>query len=153
MAGPFAERIASFPFIDEVLAVSRSIQPSDVADSPKLTALAADVSTEQGRAEIVRHVRRCCGGDAAGASDGGTKKQLRFLVHSAGVIDPIKPVLDVQPDELRCAMTINCEAPLFLTTAVTYPFMEKANDGSEDSLAGRVLHVSSGAAHGAPPVG
>jgi NAD(P)-dependent dehydrogenase (short-subunit alcohol dehydrogenase family) len=44
-------------------------------------------------------------------------------------------------------MLINCEAPFFLTTAL-YPYME-----SQDGVAGRVLHVSSGAAHGAPPVG
>ena len=28
------------------------------------------------------------------------KKQLRYLVHSAGTIDPIKPVFEVQPEEL-----------------------------------------------------
>ena len=112
-----------------------------MADSPKLTALAADVSTDEGRAKIVQAVERLCGPNK--------EKQLRFLVHSAGIIDPIKPVLDVQPEELRQAMLINCEAPLFLTTAL-YPFMEKQG---EDGVAGRVLHVSSGAAHGAPPVG
>ena len=34
-----ALKIASFPFIDQVLAVSRSIKDSDVAESPKITAL------------------------------------------------------------------------------------------------------------------
>lgn len=138
-----AERIASFPFIDQVLAVSRSIRDSDVADTPKITALAADVTTEEGRAKIVETVQQLCRGEKP-------QGQLRFLVHGAGVIDPIKSVLDVTPEELRNAMNVNCEAPLFLTTAL-YPYMAKDND--DDGVAGRVLHVSSGAAHGAPPVG
>ena len=138
-----ALKIASFPFIDQVLAVSRSIKDSDVAESPKITALAADVSTEDGRHQIVQEVDRLCG------SGNARSKQLMYLIHSAGVIDPIKPVLEVRPDELRHAMVINCEAPFFLTTAL-YPYMTRL---SENGLAGRVLHVSSGAAHGAPPVG
>lgn len=75
-------------------------------------------------------------------------ERLRFLIHSAGTIDPIKPALDVKPEEFRHSMLINCEAPFFLTTSL-YPFMER--HGSE--MAGRILHVSSGAAHGAPPAG
>jgi NAD(P)-dependent dehydrogenase (short-subunit alcohol dehydrogenase family) len=142
-----ALKIASFPFIDVVLAVSRSIQDSDVSESPKITALAADVSTVEGRELIVQEVDRLCGGSAVETRI----KQLRFLIHSAGVIEPIKPVLQVRPEELRHAMNINCEAPLFLTTAL-YPYMERDRTDSEQG-AGRVLHVSSGAAHGAPPVG
>jgi NAD(P)-dependent dehydrogenase (short-subunit alcohol dehydrogenase family) len=132
-----AEKIATFPFIEKVVAVSRSITAQDVEGSPKLVALAADVGTQDGRDLIVSTVESLC--------DKKTK-QLRFLIHSAGTIDPIKPVIEVKPDELRHAMNINCESPFFLTTAL-YPFME------DDTIAGRVLHVSSGAAHGAPPVG
>jgi benzil reductase ((S)-benzoin forming) len=138
-----ALKIASFPFIDQVLAVSRSIKDSDVAESPKIAALSADVSTKDGRHRIVQEVDRLCG------SGDSRSKQLMYLIHSAGVIDPIKPILEVHPDELRHAMNINCEAPFFLTTAL-YPYMTRIG---EDGLAGRVLHVSSGAAHGAPPVG
>jgi NAD(P)-dependent dehydrogenase (short-subunit alcohol dehydrogenase family) len=43
---------------------------------------------------------------------------------------------------MRQAMSINCEAPFFLTAAL-YPFMV----AKEDGIPGRVLHVSSGAAH------
>mgnify|MGYP003497581644 FL=1 len=46
-------------------------------------------------------------------------------------------------------MTLNCEAPFFLMTAL-YPFMAPVDD---KGVAGSVLHVSSGEAHGAPPVG
>lgn len=131
-----AEKIASFPFIDKVLAVSRSVTDKDFAGIPKIDALAADVGTEDGRKLVVSTVNSVC----------GDEKQLRFLVHSAGTIDPIKPVLEVKPEEFRHAMNVNCEAPFFLTSDL-YPFM------SDDTTAGRVLHVSSGAAHGAPPVG
>ena len=141
-----AIKIASFPFIEQVLAVSRSISPQHVQSySPKLTSLAADLSTTEGRTKIVQEVDRLCGG----VGGNNRKKQLRFLIQSAGSIDPIKPVLEVQPDELRRAMVLNCEAPLFLTTAL-YPYMKPLNN---QGVPGRVLHVSSGAAHGAPPVG
>ena len=141
-----AKKIASFPFIDQVLAVSRSISVSDVADaSPKIQALQADVGTEEGRQKIVDCVAKLCndgnGGDA--------KKQLRYLIHSAGTIDPIKNILEVTPNEFSNAMKVNCESPFFLTTSL-YPFMTPLDDAG---AAGRVLHVSSGAAHGAPPAG
>ena len=136
-----AGKLASLPFIDQVLAVSRSIQDSDVKNvSPKIQALQADVGTEEGRQKIVDQVSKICGEDK--------EKQLRFLVHSAGTIDPIKNILEVKPNELRHAMSVNVESPFFLTTAL-YPFMAAREGG----VAGRVLHVSSGAAHGAPPAG
>ena len=136
-----ALKIASFPFIDKVIAVSRSIPGADVKESSKIEAVAADLATEEGRKTLLQKVTDVCG-----PLDAPTKP-VRFLIHSAGTIDPIKSVLHVKPDELRNAMVVNCEAPLFLTTAL-YPYL-----AANDSIAGRVLHVSSGAAHGAPPVG
>lgn len=137
-----ASRIASFPFIDRVLTVSRSIKDSDVSGiSPKIQALPADVGTEEGRQKIVDHVKQLCGDN---------EKQLRFLIHSAGTIDPIKNILEVKPEEFRHAMNVNVESPFFLTTAL-YPYMNPLEGG--DGVPGRVLHVSSGAAHGAPPSG
>uniref|UniRef100_A0A7S1GJX9 Ketoreductase (KR) domain-containing protein n=1 Tax=Cyclophora tenuis TaxID=216820 RepID=A0A7S1GJX9_CYCTE len=60
-----AAKIATFPFIDTVVAVSRSIQPSDVADinnnNSKVEALAADVTTPEGRDAIVQHIAQLCG--------------------------------------------------------------------------------------------
>jgi benzil reductase ((S)-benzoin forming) len=138
-----ALKIATFPFIEQVLAVSRSITDQDVAESPKVQAFAADVGTPEGRQLIVDHVRKLC------ISESSTPKQLRYLIHNAGTIDPIKSVLEVQPQEFRTAMSVNCESPFFLTTAL-YPFLCRLDD---QGIPGRVLHVSSGAAHGAPPVG
>lgn len=139
-----ALKIASFSFVDAVLAVSRSIQPSDVGENGKVVPLAANVATEEGRLAVVERVRELCQ-----TNNATTKKQLRYLIHSAGTIDPIKPALEVTPDEMRRAMTLNCEAPYFLSTAL-YPYMVPVDSDGE---AGRILHVSSGAAHGAPPVG
>ena len=138
-----AKRIAEFPFIEKVVAVSRSITSNDIPDggsNKKIQPLAADVSTDSGRQLIVNEINTlCCNGT----------KQLRFLVHSAGTIEPIKSVFDVKPDELRNAMNLNVESPFFLTTSL-YNAMKPIDD---QGVPGRVLHVSSGAAHGAPPVG
>lgn len=139
--------IASYPFIDTVLSVSRSISAADVDRdeneyASKITPLAADVSTETGRSKIVAAVDKLCGGDATNPN---RTKQLRYLIHSAGTIDPIKSALEVTPEELRNAMLVNCEAPFFLSTAL-FPYLQ-------GNIPGRILHVSSGAAHGVPPVG
>ena len=134
-----AKKIASFPFIDKVLIVSRSVKPSDVQEDPKFIAVAADIGTSEGRKIVVDEVERISKEKTL---------QLRFLVHSAGTIDPIKPVRDIQPEEFRNALTVNLEGPFFLSTAL-YPYMEAPDD---EAAAGRILHVSSGAAHGAPPV-
>mmetsp|Transcript_26855 Transcript_26855/g.50670 ORF Transcript_26855/g.50670 Transcript_26855/m.50670 type:complete len:318 (-) Transcript_26855:130-1083(-) len=140
-----ARKIASFPFIEHVVAVSRSITQADTtAVDPKLVPLAADVATESGRQAIVDKVAELCG---------GRTKQLRFLIHAAGTIHPITSVLKLKPAELRQAMLVNCEGPFFLTTAL-HSYMQPIGGSNRDSgLSGRVLHVSSGAAHGAPPVG
>lgn len=132
-----AAKIAQYSFIDNVLLVSRSITSDDVKDDPKFVALAADIGTIEGRNMIVSHVEKL---------SGGRTKPLRFLIHSAGTIDPIKSVLDVTQDELSHAMRVNLEGPLLLSTAL-FPFL------SDTITAGRILHVSSGAAHGPPPVG
>jgi len=128
-----ANKIATWPFIAHVLIVSRSVSKSTPLDDPKFIPVAADVGTEEGRRTIRDQVEKL-------------DKPLRFLVHSAGTIDPIKSILDVTQDELRKALAVNLEGPVLLTTAL-YPSMSK------NAMPGRVLHVSSGAAHGPPPVG
>lgn len=141
-----ADKIATFPFIDKVLLVSRSIQPQDVADNPKFVAVAADIGSEEGRKKIVQQVEEHSSSTSAAANGEKLKKPLRFLVHSAGTIDPIKSVLDVTEDEFSNAMLVNVQGPILLSTAL-YPYL------SDTTTAGRILHVSSGAAHGPPPVG
>ena len=107
-----AMKIASFPFIDQVLAVSRSIKKEDVDDHEKITPFAADVGTAEGRNAILAEIERHCG------PRHDRSKQVRFLVHAAGTIDPIAPALQLTPQDLRHAMNVNCEAPFILTTAL-----------------------------------
>ncbi|MEX0871669.1 MAG: SDR family NAD(P)-dependent oxidoreductase [Aquisalimonadaceae bacterium] len=107
-----------------VLTVGRRSVPLEEtrAHAPELiTALAADVATRQGRDAIV---------DAVG------ERRLRALVHNAGVIEPIGPLAEVRLEDWRHSQAVNVEAPLFLTQALL------------DRLpGGRILHISSGAAH------
>jgi benzil reductase ((S)-benzoin forming) len=135
-----ANKIATIPFIDNVLIVSRSVRESELENNPKFIAVAADVGTAEGRQIVVEKVKSLTG-------DSG--RQLRFLVHSAGTIDPICPARSITPEDMRNALNVNLEGPFFLSTAL-YPFLEAHDDMA---AAGRILHVSSGAAHGAPPVG
>lgn len=132
-----ANKIASFPFIEKVLLVSRSIQATDAAENPKFVAVAADIGSEEGRQTIVQQVE---------TFSASKSKPLRFLVHSAGIIDPIKSILDVTQAEFSKALLVNVQGPILLSTAL-YPYL------SDTTTAGRILHVSSGAAHGPPPVG
>ncbi len=132
-----ADKIACFPFIEKVLLVSRSIKPEEVSHNPKFVAVAADIGSEEGRNTIVQHVE---------SLSSNKSKRLRFLVHSAGTIDPIKSILDVTHDELARSMLVNLQGPILLSTAL-YPYL------SDMMTAGRILHVSSGAAHGPPPIG
>lgn len=65
-----------------------------------------------------------------------TDLKLEVLIHNAGMIGPIAPLAEVSRDQWRRHLTLNLEAPLFLT------------QGLIDQLqGGRVIHISSGAAH------
>lgn len=62
--------------------------------------------------------------------------KLEFLIHNAGMIGPITPLLEVTRAQWRQHMTLNLEAPLFLTQGLI-----------SQLRGGRVIHISSGAAH------
>lgn len=84
--------------------------------------VAADVADPRGR-ERVR--------DAVG------ERRVRVLVHNAGVLEPIGPLAELDLAQWRGNLATNVEAPLFLTQAL----LPRLRGG------GRVLHISSGAAH------
>lgn len=65
-------------------------------------------------------------------------RYLKGLVHNAGLLEPLKPLSDISLSEWQRAQAINVEAPLFLTQGLL-PRLK----------GGRVLHLSSGAAHDA----
>ncbi len=82
----------------------------------------ADVSTEEGRDVIAESLT----GETA----------VSVLVHNAAVLGPVKRLETITPDEWRRHQSINVEGPLFLTQK----FLPRLKGG-------RVLHISSGAAH------
>mmetsp|Transcript_21506 Transcript_21506/g.34698 ORF Transcript_21506/g.34698 Transcript_21506/m.34698 type:complete len:214 (+) Transcript_21506:143-784(+) len=63
------------------------------------------------------------------------------LVHNAGVIEPITPLMKLDLEAFRSIMRINVEGPLFLTQQLLSPPSPHLNHES------RVLFVGSGAAH------
>ena len=62
--------------------------------------------------------------------------RVRFLVHNAAVLGKIQPVLEFNEAEWQEVLDTNLSAPLFLSAKLV-PLMQK----------GRILHISSGAAH------
>ncbi len=107
-----------------VLAVGRRAAPlaQTCARAPThIRALSADVATPEGRLAIAQAVGQT---------------PVRFLVHNAAVLEPVARLAQVALEDWRQAMQINVEGPLFLTQALLAQL-----EG------GRVLHISSGAAH------
>jgi len=62
---------------------------------------------------------------------------LRFLIQNAAVIEPVRSLLQLSPSQWRKHQAINVEGPLFLTQNLLPVFAPE----------GRILHISSGAAH------
>lgn len=107
-----------------VLIIGRREAPlAKTADSHHLIDyLCADVSSTAGRAKVIERLQPVV--------------SIQGLVHNAGIIDPIMPIQDIDEASWQRVMATNVDAPLFLTQAL----IDKLNNG-------RVLHISSGAAH------
>lgn len=84
--------------------------------------ITADVSTVEGRDTIVK-----------GLSGLST---LKGLIHNAGVIKPIKPLMQLTLSDYQHVMATHVEAPLFLTQAL-----------APQLVSGRVLMVGTAAAY------
>ncbi len=108
-----------------VLAVGRRAEPLRALASrypQRIEPLVADVASPEGRAAVAAAL--------------GADAKVRFLVHNAATLEPIGPLHDLCPEALRAHLAVNLEGPLFLTQRLL-PLL----------AGGRVLHVSSGAAH------
>ena len=107
-----------------VVAIGRRAVPLEAlaASAPDIEACVADVATEGGQAAIVAAV---------------SQRPVRWLIHNAGVLEPVGPLLSQDAAAIRGSLAINLEAPIALTRQLL-PVMESG---------GRILHVSSGAAH------
>lgn len=112
----------------QIIAVGRRVEPLAqlAAQHDLIKACPADVSTPSGRQAI----------EAALA-----QRSVRYLVHNAGVLEPVGPLLEQSADALRQSLAINVEAPLALSARLRASMMP----------GGRILHISSGAAHRALP--
>lgn len=108
-----------------VLAVGRRAEPLQALATGfpgRIEPVVADVAMPAGRETIANAV--------------GTGRRLRFLVHNAGTIAPIGLLEALIPEALRAHMAINLEGPLFLSQRLL-----------PQLCGGRILHLSSGAAH------
>lgn len=116
-----------------VLLVGR--RPEPLEEARQVAAREASEALEVATADVGRAEGR----DAvAKALDGGS---VEFLIHNAGVLEPIKPASEVELEEWRYAMAVNVEGPLFLSQLLLPTMVPGA----------RILHVSSGAAHKGMP--
>jgi len=116
----------------EALEQTTGIAASKVtAGLPAMRPVPVDIATEVGRSSVVAAV------DDVLAEEGAT---LAFLVHNAATLGEVGPVSCVTSEGFRGAMATNVEAPLFLTQLL-------ASRLSATPGGGRVLHISSGAAH------
>ncbi|MEX0386253.1 SDR family NAD(P)-dependent oxidoreductase [Spiribacter onubensis] len=113
---------------DAVVVAGRRAEPlEELADRQAgIEPCQSDVSTEEGQAALQ-------------AAVGG--RAVRFLVHNAGVLAPVGPLLAQPAEAIRQSLAINVEAPIALTRRLR----ERMGEGA------RILNISSGAAHRALP--
>ncbi len=111
-------------------------ETKDQSSNPSyIHTVVADVSLPEGRQSIVQSL-----------DDFGID-HVSNLVHNAALLEPVGPLLDVQMDEWKKHMAVNVEGPLFLTQSLVDRLKKGVNEDGENQKGGRVLHVSSGAAH------
>jgi benzil reductase ((S)-benzoin forming) len=92
------------------------------AFSPFIQYFCADVSTREGRQLISKHLS-------------GTQV-ITGLIHNAGIIEPMIPITTIDEAAWQQVMATNLDAPLFLSQLLY-----------DKLINGRVLNISSGAAH------
>lgn len=90
--------------------------------NPNITICTANVATLQGRQTLIKKVAK--------------ETTLSGLIHNAGIINPIAPLLTLSEKDWSQFLDTNLNAPLFLTQAL-WPQLQ----GS------RVLHIGTGAAY------
>jgi NAD(P)-dependent dehydrogenase (short-subunit alcohol dehydrogenase family) len=110
------------------LARLKDVQQS-IIDSSNVHIVSADLSTPEGIAAV--------------ASALPPKACVKYLVHNAALFAKIAPLIEMDNKQFRDAISINLEAPLFLTKALL-PNLKRC---ATKYMKPRILHVSSGAAH------
>ncbi len=92
------------------------------ASSPLINYMCADVSSPEGRQQLTVHLQDV--------------PVIEGLIHNAGIIEPIAPIASIDEPSWHQCMATHVDAPLFLTQRL----LDKLTHG-------RVLNISSGAAH------
>lgn len=113
----------------DVFIIGRRAEKLDETSSQnpeKIHSIVADVSTEEGRNTIKLKLNRA---------------KIKYLIHNAGIVKPLKPLLETTIAEFRQTLATNLEAPIFLTQTLL-PLIPKNS---------RILHISTGAAHNPLP--
>eukprot|EP00435_Cladocopium_sp_Y103_P055286 s1404_g18.t1 len=100
----------------------------------KIEAVAADVATCEGRSQISAKVLSRFHVPSRNQKD----TPLSCVVHNAAVTGEVCSPANISLEDFSKTMAINVEGPLFLTKELL-PFLTRSR--------GRVLHISSGAAH------
>ncbi len=106
-----------------VLIIGRHLESlrQTAALSPSIEYLCADVASNAGRLQIQARLQ---------------SSVIQGLIHNAGIIEPILPVKHIDEASWHACMATNVDAPLFLTQLLVTQLSK-----------GRVLNISSGAAH------
>ncbi len=113
-----------------VLAIGRRLEPlqslqTDYPDNVQV--ISADIASSDDRDKIITAV--------------ADLDQLNYIIHNAALVEPAGDLLQADPESFSEMMLVNVEAPLFLTQdCVNYI-----------PSGGRILHISSGAAHYSAP--
>eukprot|EP00585_Thalassiosira_rotula_P012029 CAMPEP_0196135434 /NCGR_PEP_ID=MMETSP0910-20130528/4072_1 /TAXON_ID=49265 /ORGANISM="Thalassiosira rotula, Strain GSO102" /LENGTH=287 /DNA_ID=CAMNT_0041395573 /DNA_START=41 /DNA_END=904 /DNA_ORIENTATION=- len=119
----------------------QAITSIDGGDNNRVHIVSADVSTPDGISAIVSALPN----DAC----------VKYLIHNAGVLGPIGPLMEMDRSAWHQIVATNLDAPLFLTQALL-PHLKRcaensnttnSDDNNSQMNKARVLHVSSGAAH------
>lgn len=95
---------------------------STAACSSLISYFCADISSSAGRQQLAAYLQPV--------------SAISGLVHNAGIIEPILPIAQIDDSSWHQCMATNLDAPLFLTQLL----IDKLTNG-------RVLNISSGAAH------
>ena len=114
-------------------------QTKDQSTNPSyIRTLVADVSLPSGREHIVQSIE-----DMYHDNNDNNITHVNHLIHNAALLEPCGPLMGVDLDSWRHHMAVNVEGPLFLTQSLLHKLQRR----EEGEKGGRVLHVSSGAAH------
>jgi benzil reductase ((S)-benzoin forming) len=111
--------------------LDKLLETKNACSNPSLVrTVAADISKPEGHEAILNALDE--------------HEKVQHLIHNAAVLEPFGTLASLEPDQWRKHMEINLDGPLFLTQKLL-PRLKP--DNKDEQRGGRVLHISSGAAH------